>query len=172
MRFVIGVVLALSVGVGAYLGSAQVADSAKTPPRKVTLRLGDIAAIGHIHCRAEQDGRSWDHLILRDAFFACSKGPSSRAVDDAAQWVQVRPGAVRVFKKVGQVQCDLEAPSGRPTFSTPALLSGRHPIVYASLACWKGPGNHAAALSVEVLPGGIAVVNRWGKMVHRTRWNG
>jgi hypothetical protein len=166
MRYVIGVVLALSVGIGAYLGSVQVADSAKTPPRKVTLRLGDIAAIGHMQCRAEQDGRG-HHLIISDAFFACSKGPSS-----PAQWVQVRPGAVRDFKKVGQVQCDLEARSGRPTFSTPALLSGRHPIFYASLWCWKGPGNHAAALSVEVLPGGIAVVNRWGKMVHMTRWNG
>src|SRR5262249_22520655 len=107
MRFVIGVGLALSVGIGAYLGSAQVADSAKTPPRKVTLRLWDIAAIGHMQCRAEQDGRG-HHLIIRDAFFACSKGPeldSSRS----AQWVQVRPGAVRVFKKAGQVQCDLEA---------------------------------------------------------------
>ena len=35
MRFVIGVVLALSVGIGAYPGSAQVADSAKAPPRRV-----------------------------------------------------------------------------------------------------------------------------------------
>jgi hypothetical protein len=162
MRFVIGVVLALSVGIGAYLGSAQVADSAKTPPRKVTLRLGDIAAIGHIQCRAEQDGRSWDHLIIRDAFFACSKGPeldSSRA----AQWVQVRPVAVRVFKQVGQVQCVLEAPSGRPSFS-------------ASLTCERGtradsmgPGS-VAGVSVKVLPGGIAVLNPWGKIVHMTRW--
>jgi hypothetical protein len=47
MRFVIGVVLALSVGIGAYLGSAQVADSAKTPPRKVTLRAGDVASFDH-----------------------------------------------------------------------------------------------------------------------------
>ena len=170
MRFVIGVVFALSVGIGAYLGSAQVADSAKTPPRKVTLRLGDIAAIGQIQCRAEVDVRGHPVMhdtIMRDGFFACSKGP-----ERAAQWVQVRPGVVRVFKKVGQVQCLLEAPSGRPMSPTPALLSGRHPIFYASLGCTKGPGNHAAALSVEVLSGGIAVVNRWGKMVHRTRWNG
>jgi len=44
MRFVIGVVLGLSVGIGAYLDPAQVAESANAPPRRLTLRLGDIAA--------------------------------------------------------------------------------------------------------------------------------
>jgi hypothetical protein len=61
MRFVIGVVLALSVGIGAYLGSAQAAGSAKTPPRTVNSRAAESVTvfgnnvdvekkIGHVQC--------------------------------------------------------------------------------------------------------------------------
>ena len=153
MRFVIGVVLALSVGIGAYLGSAQVADSAKTPPRRVTLQIGDVAAVGHVQCRAWTDSRP--HPI-RDAYLECSKGPWSRT----AESVFVLPGSVHVEEKVGHVQCYWEAPGPtHPTFS-----------FHLYLQCQKGP--HAVSfVSIEMVPGGIAVLKK-GKMVYRTGWNG
>src|SRR5215475_5176227 len=102
MRFVIGVVLALSVGIGAYLGSAQVAGSAKTPPRRMKLRIGDIAAVGQVQCRAWTDSRR--HPI-RYAYLECSKGPWSRA-SRAGLSVFVLPGAVNVLK------------NGKPVYTT------------------------------------------------------
>jgi hypothetical protein len=152
MRFVIGVVLALSVGIGAYLGSAQVADSAKAPPRRVALQIGDIAAVGHIQCRAWTDSRSHP---LRDAYLQCSKGPWSRA----ALGVTVFPGAVDVGKKVGHVRCISEGPS-----------ETGHPFFSAYLRCQKGP-HSVSSLSIEARPDGIAVLKK-GKMVYRTGWNG
>ncbi|HET8752160.1 MAG TPA: hypothetical protein VFM43_06495 [Gaiellaceae bacterium] len=161
MRFVIGVVLALSVGIGAYLGSAQVADSAKTPPRRVTLRFGDIAAIGQIQCVATTDSRS-QHPGTRDAFMWCSKGP----VSHAAGSVEVRPGGLIVLKKVGQAQCVFDAPLGASS------ARGGHLIISDLLCSREGPRKHIR-VSVKVLPGvpgGIAVLKK-GKMVYRTGWD-
>jgi len=147
MRFVFSVVLALSVGIAAYLGSAQVAGSAKMPHRRVTLQVGDIAAAGQVQCRAIAESRQHP---TRVAYLQCSKGPLSRA----AVSVAVFPGAAIVGKKVGQVSCYVEAPDA--------------PIFSAYLSCKKGPRH--AAVSVEVLPGGIAVLKK-RKMVYRTGWN-
>jgi hypothetical protein len=72
MRFVIAVVLALSVGIGAYLGSAQVADSAKTPPRRVTLQTGKTASMGPT-CSA-RDTRN-ELTVRRGSYFRYC-GPS------------------------------------------------------------------------------------------------
>jgi len=150
MRFVICVVLGLSVGIGAYLGSARAAGSATAPVRVVHLRVGDIAAAGQVQCRAWTDSRS--HPV-HAAYLECSKGPWSRA----ALSVYVLPGGVDVLKKVGQVQCVWQGLRERdPTFST-------------YLRCTKGPRRHVA-VSVEVLPGGIAVSKK-GKIVYRTGWN-
>src|SRR5215469_4505416 len=96
MRFVIGVVLALSVGIGAYLGSAQVADSAKTP-RRVTLQVGDIAVVGNGQCRATPESRQHP---LRADYLLCSNGPLSRAA--ASVSVFEFGGGVRVGITVGQ----------------------------------------------------------------------
>jgi len=129
MRFVIGVVLALSVGIGAYLGSAQVADSAKTPPRRVTLQVGDIATVGQVRCRGfSNPSRQRPHPILA-TYLRCSTGPLSRA----AASVAVMPGLVDVGKKAGQVSCFLVAPGHR------------NQIFSAYLGCTKGP-RHAGPI--------------------------
>ena len=150
MRFVIGVVLALSVGIGAYLGSAQVADSAKTPPRRVTLQVGDIAAAGQVQCRAEPESRQHP---TRVAYLQCSKGPLSRAAESVGVW----PGGVDVGAKVGQISCYVGAPGGTASRFFSAYLS-----------CKKGPRH--AAVAVEARPDGIAVLKK-RKMVYRTGWN-
>src|SRR5262249_1176133 len=94
MRFVIAFVPPPSLSIAAYLGSAQVAGSAKTPPRRVTLQVGDIAVAGQVQCRAEPESRQHP---TRVAYLQCSKGPLSRA----AVSVAVFPGGVDVGKKVG-----------------------------------------------------------------------
>ena len=150
MRFVIGVVLALSVGIGAYLGSAQVADSAKAPPRKVTLRVGDIAVVGNGQCRATPESRQHP---LRADYLLCSNGRLSRAA--ASVYLFEGGGGVRVGTKVGQVSCYLGAPGASRTF-------------VADLTCHKGRRKHIY-LSVEALPRGIAVVKNG--VVYRTGWD-
>jgi hypothetical protein len=163
MRFVIGVVLALSVGIGAYLGSAQVADSAKTPPRRVTLRIGDVAALGQIQCRATAWTRQHP-TRTSDAYLRCSKGPLSRA----AASVAVYPWGVLVGKKVGHVQCFWQAPG-------PGLIPPRTFYFSASLSCNKGPNEGPRRghidVSVEVLPGRIAVLKDDRRVVYRTGWD-
>ena len=161
MRFVIGVVLALSVGVGAYLGSAQVADSAKTPPRTVTLRSGDIAAIGHYQCRGVTYG---ERHPVPNAYLLCSVGPLSRA----AESVEVFGDSVSVEKKVGHVQCFWQSP--RPEGPHPPGPSTPHPTPYFSenLRCLKGPRTYVNG-SMVVLPRGIAFFKR-RTMVYRTGW--
>src|SRR5215470_2412060 len=96
MRFVLSVVLALSVGIGAYFGSARVASSAKAPPRMVLLRMGDIAAVGRsgprAQCLATSESRSDPY---RYAWLRCSAGPLSRAT----YWITIAPGGFDVFKR-------------------------------------------------------------------------
>ena len=157
MRYVIGVVLALSVGIGAYLGSAQVADSAKTPPRKVTLRIGDVAAFafGHVQCQANAPSRARTGHTPgpNDVHLHCSSGRAAESVD-------VSLGGVRVSKEAGHIQCFLGGPGSRAS------------IFVADLICdkYKGREKHIH-LSVEVLPGGIAVRNDDGKRVYKTGWH-
>jgi hypothetical protein len=74
MRVVFGFILALCVGIGAYFGSAQVANSAKATPRIVRLNIGNVAVIGEVQCRVWT--RSASHPI-RNARPRCSKGPLS-----------------------------------------------------------------------------------------------
>ena len=153
MRFVIGVVLALSVGIGAYLGSAQVADSAKTPPRRVTLRPGDIAEAGQVQCRAIAESRQ---KPVHAQYLRCSKGGRRRA----GLSIDVVPDGVNAVKKVGQVQCLWEG-----------LSDTAHPIFSAYLYCQKGP--HAvSSVQIEVLPNGITVLHK-GQTVYTTGgWGG
>jgi hypothetical protein len=75
MRFVLGVAVVLSVGVGAYFGSAQVARSAKPPARMLELRVGDSALIRQdIQCVATTDSRRYP---LKYAYMRCSTRPFS-----------------------------------------------------------------------------------------------
>jgi len=93
MRFALGVAVVLSVGVGAYFGSAQVASSAKPPARKLELRVGDSALIRQdIQCVATSDSRRYP---LRNAYMRCSTRPlsASRFV------VDIGPGWVNVWSK-------------------------------------------------------------------------
>jgi hypothetical protein len=80
MRFVLGVVLALGVGIGAYFGSARAASSAKARSRMVMLRMGDIAAVGHAgpraQCLATSDSRFHPY---RYPYLVCSPGRLSQA---------------------------------------------------------------------------------------------
>jgi hypothetical protein len=93
MRLVFGVVLAVSVGVGGYFGSAQVATSARTPPRTVALNIGDVAVVGQVRCLAVTDSRSQP---IRNAYMRCSARPHYRA----PYWVDVLPtGYIVVWKK-------------------------------------------------------------------------
>jgi len=160
MRFVIGVVLALSVGIGAYLGSAQVADSAKTPPPKVTLRTGDLVTLGQIQCQAIALSRAHP-ARTRDANLRCSTGPRSRATVS----VNFPPGGIYLVKKVGQGVCTLRAPGQAP---------GHHVMFSASLECWNGRARRRARkhvdASVEFLPSRLAVLKN-GKTVYRTGWD-
>lgn len=71
---VIGSVAALSVGIGAYFGSAQLADSANPPKRSVVLRIGDKAVLGEMQCVAVSDLRRHP---MRPGFYymRCSRRP-------------------------------------------------------------------------------------------------
>jgi len=95
MRFVFAVVLALGVGIGAYLGSARAASSGKARPRMVMLRIGDTAAVGRTgpraQCLARTDSRFHPY---RYAYLLCSAGPLSRATYS----IVVTPSGFSVFK--------------------------------------------------------------------------
>jgi len=94
-RFAIGVVLALSVGIGAYFGSAQLAGSASNPPKRtVTLRIGDVAVLGEIQCVAVSESRR--HPMKPGAYYMrCSKRP----FDQARYRVDVFPDGAFVWEK-------------------------------------------------------------------------
>jgi hypothetical protein len=76
MRFVFGVALVLSVGIGAFFGSAQVAGSTKVPPKTVTMRIGDVAVVGPVECLAWTDSRRFP---IRRAYMRCSARPKDQA---------------------------------------------------------------------------------------------
>src|SRR5262252_358429 len=134
MRFVIGVVLALSVGIGAYLGSARAAGSATAHARVVHLRIGDIAVAGQVQCRAIKETRS---NPTRPDYLRCSKGPLGRA----ASSVMVTPNGVNFSNNVGKALCFLAAYAAQPGYP--------HPIFSTDLRCQKGP--HAvSSVQIEV----------------------
>lgn len=93
MRLSLGVALVMSVGVGAYFGSAQIATSAKPPIRVLELRVGDSALIRQdLQCVATTDSRRFP---LKEAYMRCSKRPLS-----AARYiVDVGPDSVNVWSK-------------------------------------------------------------------------
>ena len=77
-RLAVGVVLAFSVGLGAYFGSAQLAGSANAPKRTVTLRIGDVAVLGQMQCVAVSESRS--RPMKPGAYYMrCSKRPRNQA---------------------------------------------------------------------------------------------
>jgi hypothetical protein len=93
-RVGIGVVLAVSVGIGAYLGSAQLAGSTPNAKRTVTLRVGDAAVFGRVRCLATSDSRSepmrpgWYYMLcskrpLRDARYRVDIFPNGATVSEA-----------------------------------------------------------------------------------------
>ena len=74
-RFAIAVVLALSIGIGAFFGSAQLAGSASNPPKRtVVLHIGDKAILGEMQCVAVSDWRR--HPMKPGAYYMqCSRRP-------------------------------------------------------------------------------------------------
>lgn len=66
------VVALLSLGLGAYFGSARIADSTSSRPRVVTLRNHGIAVYGNVQCVADSSPISRRHM-------ECSRRPGSRA---------------------------------------------------------------------------------------------
>ncbi|HTZ06571.1 MAG TPA: hypothetical protein VMB53_12605 [Gaiellaceae bacterium] len=93
MRFAFGLALVFSVGIGAYLGSAQVATSAKPPRRVLELRVGDSALIRKdLQCVAISDSRRYP---LKNAYMRCSKRPAGAS----RFWVDIGPGWVDVWTK-------------------------------------------------------------------------
>ena len=94
MRFVFSIVLALSIGIGAYFGSARAASSAQAHPRMVLLRKGEIAAVGQsgprAQCQATLGIEDRSTRLLR-----CSPGPLSRATYS----ILLAPSGFAVFKK-------------------------------------------------------------------------
>ena len=94
MRFAIGVVLALSIGIGAYFGSAQMAGSANVPPRTVTLRIRDVAVLGQMQCVAVSESRS-SPMKPGAYYMRCSKRPFNQSRYHA----DVFPDGVVVWEK-------------------------------------------------------------------------
>jgi len=92
MRFVFGVAVVLSVGIGAFFGSAQVAGSTKVPPKTVTMGIGDVAVVGPVQCLAWTDSRRFP---IRRAYMRCSAGPK----EQAPYLVDIGANAVAVWKK-------------------------------------------------------------------------
>jgi hypothetical protein len=75
----IGGLFAVVVGIGAYLGTAQVAASTPQAPRRtVTLRIGDVAVLGRIQCIAISESRA--RPMTPGAYYMrCLKRPRSGA---------------------------------------------------------------------------------------------
>jgi len=63
--------LAVSAGLGSYLGSARLAGSTSTAPRTITLRSQDVAVFGRVRCSANVEART--------PHFLCSKRPRAKA---------------------------------------------------------------------------------------------
>jgi len=78
-RVSIGIALTLGLGIGGFLGSAELAGSTSLPrsaptksPRTVVLRLRDVAVLGRIRCVAISDSR--DEPMV-GAYIRCSRRP-------------------------------------------------------------------------------------------------
>jgi hypothetical protein len=84
-RLFVGCGLALSLGVGCYFGSAQIANSA-SDRRVVTLRSRDIAVFGGVQCIANTEA-GYRHML-------CSRRPRGQARYDVA----IFPKSVIVYK--------------------------------------------------------------------------
>lgn len=67
MRYLFGAILALSVGIGAYFGSAKVAGSAATNGRIVKLHFGDTPTFGRVRCIATGNQTHHHFLICEKA---------------------------------------------------------------------------------------------------------
>jgi hypothetical protein len=115
MRVVFGFVLALCVGVGACFGSAQAANSAKANGRIVTLKIGDVAVIGHVQCRVFTN--SVRHPV-EYAHVHCSNGPLSKAA-----YSVVTNGGIDVYQKGVSA----------PIYSTPQTM-GNHQVANSGKA--------------------------------------
>ena len=76
----------LSFGLGVYLGATQLAGSAPTRPRVITLRSQDVAVFGGVQCLANTEaGRR---------HFLCSRRPRTRSRYDTA----VFPSSVAIYR--------------------------------------------------------------------------
>jgi len=92
MRLVFFLVLAVSVGSGAYFGSAQLAGSATKPaPRTFMLHTGDTAVVGRTQCVAVSDSRSHP---MAGSYMRCSKRP----LNQSRYHADVSPDAVVVWQ--------------------------------------------------------------------------
>src|SRR5262249_31940640 len=146
-----------------------VADSAKTPPRRVTLRIGDVAVLGQIQCQAiaVTRARTGHTPGPNDVHLHCSSGRAAESVD-------VSLGGVGISNKAGHIQCFLGGPGLLKASSSVASwsLASRAAIFVADLIChkYKGRGKHIY-LSVEVLPGGIAIGKMNRGVVYKTGWD-
>lgn len=81
-------IVAMSVVVGSYFGSAKIAQSTSSASsaRTITLRTGDVAVYGNLRCLATFEGRT--------DYFLCSRRPRARARYEAA----IRPSGINVFR--------------------------------------------------------------------------
>jgi hypothetical protein len=78
--------LALSLGVGGYLGSAQIANPASSRSRVITLRSQDVAVFGGVQCVGNVEA-GYKHML-------CSRRPRSKARYDVA----IFPRSVVVYR--------------------------------------------------------------------------
>ena len=113
MRVVSGFVLALCVGIGAFFGSAQAANSAQANGRIVTLKLGDVAVLGNVQCRVFTRSPRYP---VEYAHVQCSTGPLSKAAYSA-----VTNGSPDVGGGIDVFQKGVSA----PIYATPGTESNR-----------------------------------------------
>lgn len=124
MRVVFGFVLALCVGVGACLGSAQAASSAKANGRIVTLKVGDVAVLGTVQCRVTSNSTRFPGEY---AYVQCSNGPLSKAAYSFSNsgGCGTVPGHCHPTRGIDVWQKGLSA----PIYVTPGIEAARQHVV-------------------------------------------